>query len=117
MFCHRGYYLHQATFAVTDSMIFARPLNKIVYILLLMEHEHQCELLNRSIGIDSTHAVFMSAEDNILTCLLSISKLLLFRNAYRTQSNIFDGTFLQKSSIRDTQQLILNTPLHFLLFP
>ena len=116
MFCHRGNYLRQATFAVTDSMIFARP-NKIVYILLLMEHEHQCELLNRSIGIDSTHAIFMSAEDDISTSLLSISKLLLFRDAFRTQSNIFDGTFLQKSSIRDTQQLILNTPLHFLLFP
>ena len=67
MFCHRGNYLRQATFAVTDSMIFAKPSNKIVYIFLLMEHEHLCELLNRSTGIDSTHAVFLSAEDDIST--------------------------------------------------
>ena len=58
MFGHRGNYLPQANFAVTDGTI---------YIILLMEYEHQCERLNRSIGTDSVHAIFISAEDDIST--------------------------------------------------
>lgn len=71
-----------------------------------MEHEHLCERPNKSISIDSIHAIFMSTEDNISTWLLSISKLLhssyllcfsfYFEDSFRTQSNIFDGAFLQK---------------------